>query len=176
MASSLQEQLLKAGLVSEQQARQTKTRKRKQKRNGADTEAAAQRRAAQQAAAEKQARDRELNRQRDEEARRRAEVIAVWQMIRDNRIPREHSDIAYNFTDGAALKRLYVNAEQQRGIVAGRIAIVRQDDFYQLVPAEIARRVAEHDASLVVVLNTPDGGDDGDDEYAEFKVPDDLMW
>ena len=176
MASSLQEQLLKAGLVSEQQVRQTKTKKRKKKRAGGEADSAEQRRAAQQAAAEKQARDRELNRQRDEEARRRAAVVAVWQMIRDNRIPRDGGDIAYNFTDGSALKRLYVNTEQQRGIVSGRLAIVRQDDFYQLIPADVARRVAEHDPALVVVLNTPDESGDGDDEYAEFKVPDDLMW
>jgi hypothetical protein len=176
MASSLQEQLLKAGLVSEQQARQTKSKKRKQKRGGSGTEAAAQRQAAQQAAAEKQARDRELNRKRDEEARRRAEVVAVWQMIRDNRIPRDGGDIAYNFTDGTALKRLYVNAAQQRDIVAGRVAIVRHDDFYQLVPAAVAQRVAEHDAALVVVLNTPDDDGDADDPYAAFKVPDDLVW
>jgi len=176
MASSLQEQLVKSGLASPQQAKQTKSKKRKQKRHGDDSGAQAQRRAAQQAAAEKQARDRELNRQRDEEARRKAESVAIWQMIKDNRIPRQAGDIAYNFTDGAALKRLYVNAEQQRDIIAGQLGIVRQNDFYELVPAEIAQRAAEHDPNLVLVANTPESQDDADDEYAAYKVPDDLMW
>ena len=176
MASSLQEQLLKAGLVSDQQARQSKSSKRKQKRRGDDVDSQAQRRAAERAAAEKQARDRELNRQRDEEAKRKAQVVALWQMIRDNRVPRERGDIAYNFTDGSALKRLYVNAEQQQGIVGGRLAIVRQDAFYELVPAEVAQRVAAIDASLIMVLNTPGTEDASDDDYADYKVPDDLMW
>jgi uncharacterized protein YaiL (DUF2058 family) len=176
MASSLQEQLLKAGLVSDQQARQSKSSKRKQKRRGDDVDSQAQRRAAERAAAEKQARDRELNRQRDEEAKRKAQVVALWQMVRDNRIPRERGDIAYNFTDGSALKRLYVNAEQQQAIVGGRLAIVRQDAFYELVPAEVAQRVAAIDASLVMVLNSPGTEDAADDDYADYKVPDDLMW
>ncbi len=176
MANSLQEQLLKAGLVSEQKLKQTKTQKRKNKRQGGDEEALAQERRARQARAEKERRDRELNRERDEQARRKAEANALRQLIHDNRVRRERGDLAYNFTDGNALKRLYVNTEQHRGIVDGRLAIVRQDTFYELVTAQTAARVAERDPSLVLVLNRPGGGQETDDEYAEFQVPDDLMW
>jgi uncharacterized protein YaiL (DUF2058 family) len=172
MGNSLQDQLLKAGLVSEQKAKQTQSKKRKQKRAGAVTDTGQQEAA--RLAAQKRERDRELNRQRDEEAKRKAEVVALWQLVRDNRISRDRGDLAYNFTDGKALKRLYVNAEQQAGLVGGKLAIVRQDDFYALVPAEIAERVAAHDASMVLVHNKL--GNDVDDEYAEYKVPDDLMW
>ncbi|TVQ93765.1 MAG: DUF2058 domain-containing protein [Chromatiaceae bacterium] len=176
MANSLQEQLLKAGLVSEQRLKETKAGKHKQRRKGAPPAAEAGRRIAAQAAAEKQRRDRELNRQRDEEARRKAEVVALWQLVRDSRLPRERADIAYNFTDGSALKRLYVNAEQQRGVVDGTLAIVRHDGFYALVPAAVAERCAEHDPALVVVRNRPGEDDRGNDDYAEYQVPDDLMW
>jgi len=174
MGNSLQDQLLRAGLVSQQQAKQTQSKKRKGKRSGAAGSAAASQQEAAKAAAQKRERDRELNRQRDEEAKRKAEAVALWQLVRDSRISRERGDLAYNFTDGKALKRLYVNAEQQGELVAGKLAIVRQDDFYALVPAEVAERVGAYDASLVLVHNKP--GDDADDEYADFKVPDDLMW
>jgi len=40
--------------------------------------------------------------------------------------------------------------------------------------ALVAERVAAYDAALVLVHNKP--GDDADDEYADYKVPDDLMW
>jgi len=173
MGNSLQDQLLKAGLVSEQQVKQTKSKKRKQKRAG-DDRSEAQRRDAAKAAAAKREHDRELNRQRDEEAKRKAEEVALWQLVRDSRISRDGGDLAYNFTDGTKLKRLYVTAEQQSGLVAGKLAIVRQDDFYALVPAGVAERVGAHDAKLVLVHNKP--GDDEDDEYADYKVPDDLMW
>ncbi len=175
MANSLQDQLLKAGLVSEQRLKQTKTGKRKQRRKGGDDQAEAQRRQAEQARAEKQARDRELNRQREEEARRKAEENALRQLIHTHRIRRDRGDLAYNFSDGSRLKRLHVNAEQHKGLVDGKLAIVRQDAFYELVSAETAARVAERDASRVLVLNTP-GDEDADDEYADYKIPDDLMW
>ncbi|MGB5832169.1 MAG: DUF2058 domain-containing protein [Thiohalocapsa sp.] len=171
MANSLQDQLLKAGLVSQQQAKQTQSKKRKHKRAGGGD--AGQQQAA-KAAAQKREQDRELNRRRDEEAKRKAEVVALWQLVRENRISRDRGDIAYNFMDGNSLKRLYVNAEQQTGLVAGKLAIVRQDDFYALVPLEVAERVAAHDASLVLVQNKPE--DVTEDEYADYKVPDDLMW
>jgi uncharacterized protein YaiL (DUF2058 family) len=173
MGNSLQEQLLKAGLVNQQQLKQTKSKKRKQQRSGGAPDDAS-RVQAQQAAAEKKRRDRELNREREEEAKRKAELVALWQLIRDNRVARDRADLAYNFSDGSKLKRLYVNADQQRGLVDGQLAIVRQDDFYQLVPAEVAERAAAYDASLVLVHNKPGGGED--DAYADFKVPDDLMW
>jgi uncharacterized protein YaiL (DUF2058 family) len=175
MANSLQEQLLKAGLVTEQRLKQAKTGKRKQRRTGGDEQAAAERRQAEQARADKQRRDRELNRQRDQEVRRRAEEHALRQLIHDHRISREGGDLAYNFTDGSRLKRLHVSAEQHKGLVDGKLAIVRQDAFFELVSAETAARVAERDASLVLVLNKP-GDDERDDEYADYKVPDDLMW
>jgi uncharacterized protein YaiL (DUF2058 family) len=175
MGNSLQEQLLKAGLVSEQQLKQTKTTKRKQKRGGEPDAGDAARREADKAAAAKQARDRELNRKRDEETRRKTELVAIWQLIRDNRVPRNGADIAYNFSDGKALKRLYVSAAQQRDIVEGKLAIVRQDAFYEVVPGAVAERAAAHDASLVLVHNKS-GMQDEDDDYADYKVPDDLMW
>lgn len=175
MAGSLQDQLVKAGLASEQQLRSTKSKKRKQKRSGAQTPDAAQRQQAAQAAAEKRKRDHELNRKRDEEAKRKAEQIALWQLVRDNRIARSAGDTAYNFTDGKALKRLYVSAPQHRDLVAGSLAIVRHDDFYELVPAAVAERLAAAEPTLVLVHNRPEP-DDEDDEYADYKIPDDLMW
>lgn len=175
MAGSLQDQLVKAGLATEQQARSTKSKKRKQKRSGAQPPDAAQRQQATEAAAEKRKRDQELNRQRDEEAKRKAEQIVLWQLVRDNRIARSAADTPFNFTDGKALKRLYVSAAQHRDLVAGSLAIVRHDDFYELVPAAVAERLASAEPALVLVHNQPEP-EDGDDEYADFKVPDDLMW
>jgi uncharacterized protein YaiL (DUF2058 family) len=175
MAGSLQDQLVKAGLATEQQRRSTQTNKRKQKRAASPHVEAAQRQQAAAAAAEKRQRDRELNRQRDEEAKRKAEQIALWQLVRDSRIARSAGDTAYNFTDGKALKRLYVSAAQHRELVAGQLAIVRHDDFYELVPVAVAERLATAEPGLVVVHNRPEPTD-GEDEYADYKVPDDLMW
>lgn len=177
MANSLQDQLLKAGLVDEQQLKQAKTKKRKQKRAGggraaADAERSA---AAEQAAAEKRRRDQELNLKREAERRHKAELVALWQLVRDNRVSREGGDVAYNFADGSALKRLHVTAAQQRAIAGGDLAIVRHDDFYELVPASVAERAEQVDPHTLVLWNKP-GETDPDDPYADYQVPDDLMW
>ncbi len=180
MGNSLQDQLLKAGLVSSQQARSTKTKQRKQRRQGDKTEMAEQREAIVRAEAEKAARDRELNRLREEQTQRKAEQSALREMIHQHRVARANGDLAYNFADGPALKRLYVNAEQHAAIVGGQLAIVRQDTFYELIPASTAARVAERDPSHILVWNQntelPLGVRTEDDDYAEYKVPDDLIW
>lgn len=178
MGSSLRDQLLKAGLVNEQQVKQARSSKRKKaKRVGAqagpDQES---RRRAQQAAAEKARRDSELNRQRQEEARRKAEENELRQLIHTNRIPRGEGDVAYSFLDGGSVKRIYVTADQQRKLAKGNLAVVRQDTGYELVLPEIAERIGARDESLLILFNKPgeDGDEDGD--YADYKVPDDLMW
>lgn len=185
MASSLQEQLLKAGLVSQQKAKQTRSEKRKdaKARGGAPDPAAEERhRRAEQARAEKIERDRALNREREEAARQAALANELRQLIHAHRVTRDRAEVAFNFADGKALKRLYVTPEQQRALADGRLAVVRQDHFYELVPAEIAERVRARSPELVVVQHQarpqrqaePESG--AEDPYAGYEVPDDLMW
>jgi len=179
VGSSLQDQLLKAGLVDEQKLKQARTDKRKRQKKAAaaaDSHPEEERRQAREAAAQKARRDRELNRLHQEEARRKAETNELRQLIHTNRLPRRDGDVSYNFQDGQAFKRIYVTADQQRGLAQGRLAIVRQDTGYEVVSASVAARVSTRDPSLVLVQNQP--GSDGleDSDYADFKVPDDLMW
>lgn len=179
MGNSLQDQLLKAGLVDEQTLKQARASKHKQaKQTGArraapDPEA---RQAAERARREKLERDRELNRRRQEEAALRAAENEIRQLVHSHRVVRDRGDLAFNFADGSTLKRIYVNKDQQAGLVAGRLAIVRQDAFYEMVPAEIAEKVRARDPSLVLVHNRPEEERDGEDPYADYKIPDDLMW
>jgi uncharacterized protein YaiL (DUF2058 family) len=174
VGNSLQDQLLKAGLIDEQKLKQARTGKRKaQKKGVVDDQARAR---ARQAEAEKAARDRELNRRQQEEARRRSEANGLRQLIHTHRLLRRDGEIPYSFQDGQALKRIYVTAEQQRGLAQGRLAIVRQDNGFEIIPAEIAVRVRARDASLVLVHNTPGQEAAEDADYAGYKVPDDLMW
>ncbi|MBB1072989.1 DUF2058 domain-containing protein [Rhodoferax sp. 4810] len=181
MVTSLQDQLLQLGLVKTQQVKQVKTAQRKQKRAGGDPSAQVRQQAVQTALAEKQAQDRELNRQRDADAERRAAAHALRELIHANRLPRDPAEVAYHFADGKTLKRLYVTSAQHHAIVTGRLAIVRQDHFYELIPADIAQRVAERDASFILVWNHADQSNAdhakaAEDEYAAYQVPDDLMW
>lgn len=185
VASSLQEQLLKAGLVSQQKAKQTKTEKRKDAKargQAPDPAAEERRRRAEQAQAEKAERDRALNRERQDAAARAALANELRQLIHTHRVTRDRGELAFNFADGKALKRIYVTLEQQHGLADGRLAVVRQDRFYELVPGEIAERVRTRDPALVVVQNrrrveaVAEAKPGAEDPYAGYEVPDDLMW
>jgi hypothetical protein len=168
--------LLKAGLVSEQKARQTRTDKRKQGRQSGGKTVDANQAAAQKAQAEKAERDRELNRKREEAARRKALTAEIVEIIRTHRLPRDTGDTAYHFIDGKMVRRIYVTAEQQRQLAAGQIAVARLGQRYELIPPEAADKIRARDESFLVPPTPPSASEEGDEAYAQYRVPDDLMW
>lgn len=178
--SSLQDQLMKAGLVDAKKAKQTEKDKRKaakiqnKSRQVVVDETKLQ---AQQAQAEKVARDRELNAQRKAEADRKAIAAQIKQLITLNTQSRGHGDIAYNFTDGKQIKKIFVSAAVQEQLVRGRLIIVKLGDGYELVPFPVAEKIAERDSSVLIGLRTAqEAQTEEDDPYADYQIPDDLMW
>ena len=176
---SLQEQLLKAGLVDKNKVKKVNQDKSKQKkverRTGEQTVDEA-RLAALETQRKNAERARELNAQRDDAARQKAAMAQIAQMVEKNRQSKGGGDIAYNFTHGTRIERIYVSAVVQAHLVAGRLAIVCQGGVTELVPRVIADKIAERDASLVVRVNKPSTAIDADDPYAAYQIPDDLTW
>ncbi|MBU1330023.1 MAG: DUF2058 domain-containing protein [Gammaproteobacteria bacterium] len=179
MALSLRDQLLKAGLVNEKQAKQVGKQQQKQqrlvKKGQAEIDDSA-RQAAAQAQAEKAARDQELNRQQQEKAEQKARAAQVRQLIEASRLPKLTSDDYYNFVDDKKVKRLPVNAMLRDKLSRGSLAIVRHGGGYEVIPREAALKIQERDPQRVVLLNTPTEAPDADDPYAAYQIPDDLMW
>lgn len=178
---SLQDQLLKAGLVDSKKAKQVSKDKRKQqkvqKKSKTSVESEAKVAAA-QAKAEKQQRDRELNEQRKVEADAKAIAAQVKQLIQTNSVAKGSGDnlLGYNFSDGKQIKKIYVDGRIQGQLERGQLAIVKLDDDYQLVPAPVADKISERDAQCVVSQQQATQVDDEDDPYADYQIPDDLMW
>lgn len=176
---SLQEQLLKAGLVDKNKVQKVNQDKSKQKkverRNGEQTVNEA-RLAALEIQRKNAERARELNAQRDDAARQKAAMAQIAQMVEKNRQSKGGGDIAYHFTHGTRIERIYVSAAVQAHLVAGRLAIICQGGVTELVPRVIADKIAERDASLVVRVNKPSTEIDADDPYAAYQIPDDLTW
>lgn len=182
MGNSLLEQLKKTGLVDEKKARKVKqgkhqSRKQKGKKKGAAPELSEAERLAQQARAEKAERDRLLNQQRKEAAERKAIAAQIRQLIETNRVRDRDGDIAYNFSDGKVLKRIHVSEPVHRSLVAGRLAIARLDEGYELVPMPVADKIRQRDEQCIIVNEHSEEAEPGeDDPYADYKIPDDLMW
>jgi uncharacterized protein len=178
--SSLQDQLLKAGLVDAKKAKKNQKDKRKatkvQKKSKQDV-VDENKLQAQKTRDEKAARDRELNAQRQAEAERKAIVAQIKQLIQMNVQSKGHGDIAYNFTDGKQIKKIYVNAAVQKLLTRGRLAIAKLGEGYELVPTPVADKIAERDDSFIVsVAEVTADTVDEEDPYADYQIPDDLMW
>ncbi|MVW75294.1 DUF2058 domain-containing protein [Pseudomonas xionganensis] len=179
MALSLRDQLLKAGLVNEKQAKQVGKQQQKQKRlehKGQVEKDESQKLAALQAMAEKAARDQELNRQQQEKAEQKARAAQVKQLIEHSRLPKLTSEDYYNFVDDKKVKRLAVNNLMRDKLSRGSLAIVRHAGGYEVIPREAALKIQERDPRRIVLLNTPTEAAEADDPYAAYQIPDDLMW
>lgn len=179
MSLSLRDQLLKAGLVNQKQAKQVGKEKQKEQRLVHKGQAQAddsQKRAAQEAQAEKIKRDQELNRQQQEKVEQKARTAQVKQLIEVSRLPKLITEDYYNFVDDKKVKRLSVNALVRNKLSSGSLAIVHHGGGYEIIPREAALKIQERDPRRVVLLNTPTEAPDADDPYAAYQVPDDLMW
>jgi uncharacterized protein YaiL (DUF2058 family) len=179
MANSFGDQFLKAGLVSKTQLNKankskSKQQKLKNKQKVEVVDEAAE--AARQAAADQAARDRELNRQRKEEIERKAVHAQVRQLVELNRLPRDDGEVGYNFQDGAAIRKIFVSAEVHGKLGRGLLAIVRLDDRYEVIPSVVAEKIMLREKSCIVSNATTQLESGEDDPYADYKVPDDLMW
>ncbi len=157
-------------------AKKAKQRKEKEQRHSKqklEDEAARLARLAKTRAAE---RDRELNRQKNEEAKNKAIAAQIRQLVEMNHLPLEDGEIAYNFSDTGKVQRVYVTQKLHGQLSRGQLAIVKLDNRYEIVPAGVAEKISLRDATCVIVHNEVENRDDADDPYADFKVPDDLMW
>ena len=177
--ASLQEQFLKAGLVSQKklkQANQEKTKQKKEARRTGVEVVDEARLAAQEAQRRNAERARELNAQRDALARQQAIAAQIAQMVQQSRQSKGGGDIAYNFTHDNKIKRVYVSAAVQAHLIAGRLAIIVQGESVELVPKVVAGKIAERDPSLVVRVGQSSTEVDADDPYADYQIPDDFTW
>jgi hypothetical protein len=178
---SLQDQLLKSGLVSSAQAKSAKSDKRKQtqqQRKNNITVVDEVKELALKAQAEKVERDRELNQSRQQQEEQKQLLAQVRQLIELNRQPRDADGLAYHFSDNNKIKTLYVSETMREQIIRGRLAIVKLGEDYEVVPAEVSKKISLRNAASVIVDNEPivNAVDNTDDPYFAFQIPDDLMW
>lgn len=180
--TSLQDQLLQAGSIDSKKAKQAGKDKRKEQRvarrdkNAVDTSKLER----EQAIAEKQARDRELNRQREEALQEKAIAAQIKQLISNHRQNKrgKGQEVEYHFTDQKRIKKMLVGSNINQQLANGQLAIVKLNDGYELVPRTVADKIAQRDESFIISLNdnSHEPGVDEDDPYKDYQIPDDLMW
>lgn len=182
MALSLQEQLLQAGLADKKKAKQVKREKHKkvkqqQKHKVVDVDE--NKAAAELALAEKREKDRQLNLLNKQLADEKAVKAQIKQLIEINKQPKGKGDIVCNFTDNNVIKRIYVDQLTQNRISQGKLAIVKFEQGYEIVPVQVADKISQRDELAVVYRAdtlVEEEKSEQDDWYADYEIPDDLTW
>ncbi len=192
MSESLQDQLVKAGLASADQAQRKKrpasrpkNKKRKRRKpaaprstaaaaavNGTSTAAAPT--AAQSAAKTPQTQIRRALLQDIREAAKRDRKVLARRTrasLEESRCNDDKATIAHHFVRGKKIKYVYVTAEQQKALHEGTLAVAVYDGATFLVHGNVRK---ELEASNPDVFFADVPSDTGDED--EFPVPDDLTW
>lgn len=180
MSSSLQDQLKQTGLASEKQARRARQDRKKNRKGGKPSRrrpAAPDPRAeaVQAERADKAERDREANAKREAQRLAKETAARVRQIVETHRIRRGEGERVYRFTRGTTIKEVWLSTEHHRRLAEGDIALVSFGEGYELVPKATGERIGEIDETALLVLNRGSSKTE-DDMYADFPVPDDLMW
>ena len=178
----LQEQLLKAGLAKKSKAAEVAREQHKARHGKAPAEASEIQREAERARAEKAERDRALAAEQKAKSRVAELRAQARQIIEDKKVPRT-GEIAYRFTAGGAIRTLLVDESLRKQLTSGVLVIAQLDDRYELLPRVAGEKVRERDADMIVLDHgkasgaAPSSGNAEDDAYyAQFEVPDDLVW
>ena len=104
------------------------------------------------------------------------------QIIQDKKVP-GLGESEYRFTADGAVRSVLVNDDQRKKLASGALLIVRSGEQYALLPRAAGDKVRERDAGAIVLDHgagadtaraTPTSEDDA--YYAQFQVPDDLVW
>lgn len=180
MANALQEQLLKAGLASKQKVKDVKTQKRRDKKAKVDdgsAELKLQIAVQKKAQAEK---DRQLNEQKFAEATEKGQVRSLISEFKQRALtlPAD-AELKFNFTLENKIYTIYITSKIQNQLLTGQLGIIRFEDKTYVVPHKLAERVMLLVPQWCGYLWT--SGDNQevaqqDDPYADYVIPDDLMW
>ncbi len=178
--SSLQDQLLNAGLVNKTKVKQVRTEKRKQTKKQQKNKIEVvdvTKQLVQEAKAKMIEKDKRLNEQRNRDAEKKQINDQILQLINLNKLPKDDDGIAYNFTDKKKVKVIYIDEEIRNKIIAGKLAIVKAKKNYEVVAVEVAEKIKQRDEKTIIVLFTDNSDNtDEDNDYQDYEIPDDLMW
>ncbi len=175
---SLRDQLLKAGLVTQEKVNQVesdarkKTHKTTKDKTLANAEATRKTKECRRREAEsqrKRERDQKLNQQRAERRKRKEARARAVQLIDGKRLNDADAEIRYNFCpDGRSIKSVRVTEAQQKRLVMGLIGIASLSKYdFALIPREIALKLSECYPNALLLLYPENDGSEEDDWWGD---------
>ncbi|NQZ49259.1 MAG: DUF2058 domain-containing protein [Moritella sp.] len=178
--ASLQDQLLKAGLGDEKKAK--KIRKERNKKNkavrknqeSADTSLQDEIKAKKDAQAQL---DAERNKAIQDKIELKSEHGKVKQMIQQLHITDFGGELSFNYVLDKKVKTLSVDQPSYNALTKGQIGLCVLEGKSYVMPGIAIDKIRAVDEAYVLVLNENTATEvEDDDPYADFQIPDDLMW
>lgn len=118
-----------------------------------------------------------LNEQRAAEQQKNERHNRIKQLIEEHHLKEIEGDVEYKFTYQNKIRKLFLKKDLVEKLSAGKLAVVQQRDNFYLVPQEVGKKVGELETSALVFLYQKNKATSTeDDPYADFAVPDDLVW
>lgn len=178
MAKSLQEQLMGAGLVDSKKAKAIKQEKRKKKKQQpkGQVQVDENKLRLEQERQEKAQKDRELNKQIQDKAEEKAIQAQIKQLVDTSKLDRENGELGYQFVDGKKIRKIYVTDVLQDQLSKGLVSIIKLGEDFEVVPNKVADKIEQRDPEAVIRAKETENVAPEDDPYADYKIPDDLMW
>jgi uncharacterized protein len=178
----LQEQLLKAGLVKKSKLAEVAREQNKARHSKGPSVPNEIQLEAERSRAEKVERDRALAAERKAQARIAELRAQARQIIQDRKVPRS-GESEYRFSVDGSIRTLLVSEDLRKKLSCGVLVIARVDERFELLPRAAADKVRERDAGMIVLdhgqgagAEPPAANAEDDAYYAQFPVPDDLIW
>ncbi|MDX2322483.1 MAG: DUF2058 domain-containing protein [Moritella sp.] len=178
--ASLQEQLLNAGLADEKKAKKIRKEKKKTnkavRKNQQDADTSLQ----DEIKAKKDAQtklDNERNKAIQEQIELKSEHGKVKQMIQQLHITDFKGELSFNYVLDNKVKTLEVDQASYNALTKGQIGLCVLEGKSYVMPSIAIDKIRAVDEAYVLVLNENTATEvDEDDPYADFEIPDDLMW
>ena len=182
--ASLQDQLLKAGLTTKQKTRQANSdqrKKNKQKRSGVQHDASLQETVQQDLAQQKNdklAKDNALNEEKKKQLIAKEQQLRIKQILVHHQLKNIKGDNEYNYTFDNKIKKLALDLQTHKALINGRLSVCGFEEETYVVTSETAEKLAELDTQIILVQNEKvvEENTDENDPYADYQIPDDMMW
>lgn len=186
MGGSLRDQMLKAGLTSKKKAKAAETEARKEAaaqrketpRDQQQTDVEKAHETARRLQAERAQKDRERAAREKAEREAQERLAQVRDLVKKHRIEVKRPTGPYYFEHAGATQSLAVSDEVRQDLGRGKVGVLLVDGAYIVVPSETAQRAAERLPEALALLHDRDSGKPAgpEDPYAEYPIPDDLVW
>ncbi|AOU97342.1 hypothetical protein BI364_04455 [Acidihalobacter yilgarnensis] len=106
----------------------------------------------------------------------KAQREAVRRFLREQRVNAGDGETPYHFQEGAAVRKIWVTAAQRQMLADGALVIVPRNERYYVIDAAQVEPLQVLDPKVKIIRADALSDEDEDPAYKDHPIPDDLVW